>query len=56
MAFKKTKKVTKEVAEAVEETAPRSGCDHCSNTGLEPGVALDSARVCPVCQGSPFGV
>lgn len=31
------------------------GCENCSNTGLEPGVARDTAQVCPVCNGSPFG-
>lgn len=30
------------------------GCENCNNTGLEPNVARDSAKVCPVCKGSPF--
>jgi len=40
---------------APEEVTERpEGCEHCVNTGLEPGVGLDIAKYCPICHGSPF--
>lgn len=45
------------VPEVVAEDAPEvpAGCETCDNTGLEVGVPLDEAKVCPTCNGSPFG-
>lgn len=30
------------------------GCEHCNNTGHEPGYGLSEAPWCSVCGGSPF--
>lgn len=30
------------------------GCNHCQNTGLEPGYGLAEGIYCTVCHGSPF--
>lgn len=38
-----------------KEEVAKSGCENCNNTGLEPNVARNEAKVCPICKGSPQG-
>lgn len=46
----------------VEEIVPvdgdprPEGCEHCNDTGFEPGFGRSEAPWCSVCHGSPFVV